>query len=310
MFPSLARLLLTALVSCLPLAALAEPPARRESNVSVRNEVQIAIDKALAHLQETQRADGTWGKLGTTGFVLMGYQRDPRRLDNTLAKSARFEGTIEKGYAALRRGLPEKGDLQKVEDFETNVPPALLALRFSGDDQDRALLERGHRAIGVAPVPKVPETRALFLAIDPKNRAPGEMPSPVTGSALAAWVWSVAQHSAHEEKAHGPVKPVQALANWLQAHYTLARNPEGDGVHQFYFWLSNVLGQPTQGVSPDLKLPTGQSVDMPQQLAERLINDQNGNGSWSGVGEHWTERDPDLVTAMCVLTLEQVYRQL
>ena len=52
------------------------------------------------------------------------------------------------------------------------------------------------------------------------------------------------------------------------------------------------------------------TVDIPRQLAEKLINEQNGNGSWSGVGDHWTEKDPDLVTAMCLLTLDQVYAQL
>ncbi len=88
MSPLLLRLTLTALGFCLSLTAGAEPPealqlgseqrVRRESNVSIRNEVQLAIDKGLAHLQSTQRADGTWGKLGTTGFVLMALQRDPR----------------------------------------------------------------------------------------------------------------------------------------------------------------------------------------------------------------------------------------
>jgi hypothetical protein len=101
------------------------------------------------------------------------------------------------------------------------------------------------------------------------------------------------------------------VAAWLADHYTLERNPEGDGVHQYYFWLSQILGSPALGcLDPDLKLSNGRMVDVARELAEKLINEQNGNGSWSGVGEHWTENDPDLVTAMCLLTLEKVYGQL
>ena len=38
----------------------AEPPARNEANVSLRNEVLIAIDKGLAWLQQQQQADGSF----------------------------------------------------------------------------------------------------------------------------------------------------------------------------------------------------------------------------------------------------------
>src|SRR5437763_11199845 len=37
----------------------AEPPARNEANVSVRNEVLISIDKGLAWLKQQQKEDGS-----------------------------------------------------------------------------------------------------------------------------------------------------------------------------------------------------------------------------------------------------------
>src|SRR5215218_2950436 len=104
---SLARSILTALAACLQLAARAESLPRKESNVSIRNEVQLAIDKGLAHLQSTQRADGTWGKLGVTGFVLMAFQRDPRERGWSMPEGGEFAATLDKGYAALRQALAD-----------------------------------------------------------------------------------------------------------------------------------------------------------------------------------------------------------
>jgi hypothetical protein len=295
----LARFILTALALALPLAARAEPLPRKESNVSIRNEVQLAIDKGLAHLQSTQRTDGTWGKLGTTGFVLMAFQRDPRG-------GGKFEAVMDKGAAALRQALAPERDLEKMHEFAWNVPPAVLALSQSRDPGDAALVTRARQAIGAAPLPAAPETRALFLALDPKHRAPGPAPLPLTGSAVSAWLWMVNRHDAKPNS-----RAAHETSAWLSEHYTLERNPAGEGVHQYYFWLSSIFGPKQDGwLSPELKLSSGETVDIPRHLAEKLINEQNGSGSWRGLGEHWTEKDPDLVTAMCVLTLEQVYGQL
>ena len=314
-FPSL----LTTFAVLLALVARAEPQVRRESNASIRNEVQLAIDKALAHLQSTQRADGTWGRVGTTGFVLMALQRDPRGRGNSLRKGAEFAAALQKGYAGLRQAFPEKGDLQQMDDFAWNVPPAVLALRTDPDDRSVELGNRARQAIGAAPFPQAKETRALFLALDPRNRDPGDWPSPATGSSMAAYLWIQLQRVANPAM-RGPFhtfREVDFVTAWLRKNYTLERNPGGEGVHQYYFWLSSILGEPPRpGAPPILAVPSvldsanGVTVDIPRQLAETLINEQNGNGSWSGVGDHWTEKDPDLVAAFCVLTLEQVYGQL
>jgi hypothetical protein len=308
--------MLTALAICLQGAACAEPLPRRESNVSVRNEVQLAIDKGLAHLQSTQRADGTWGKIGTTGFVLMALWAEPggrgRLGENRgLAEPGALWSAVEKGYGALERAFPKDGDLQKMEDFERNVPPALVALRGR---QVHTVVDRALPSLAAAPLPPAPETRAFFLFVDPKNRSAGEMPAPRTGSALCAWLMSFLFGDLDSSRPHrSPLAPKarDLVVAWLGEHYTLERNPEGEGVHQYYYWLSQILGRPAAGfLDANLKLASGGTVDVARELAEKLINEQNGNGSWSGVGDHWTEKDPDLVTAMCILTLEKVYAEL
>ena len=60
------------------------------------------------------------------------------------------------------------------------------------------------------------------------------------------------------------------------------------------------------------ELPTlgGQKVDWAHDLALKLLQLQASNGSWVNDTSRWMEKDPVLVTAYGVLTLEIVYNQL
>jgi squalene-hopene/tetraprenyl-beta-curcumene cyclase len=54
----------------------------------------------------------------------------------------------------------------------------------------------------------------------------------------------------------------------------------------------------------------GSIVDWRKDLADSLINLQQGDGSWINTNGRWWERDPVLVTAYAVMTLEIIYRRL
>ncbi len=98
----------------------------------------------------------------------------------------------------------------------------------------------------------------------------------------------------------------QGAAAWLGRHFSdTVLTP--DSPHLADFLMSQALAP--LGRSP-LLTPEGRPIDWPVVLGERLINAQNGNGSWSGIGEHWTEQDSVLVTAFSVLTMETIYRVL
>ena len=59
-----------------------------------------------------------------------------------------------------------------------------------------------------------------------------------------------------------------------------------------------------------LELPNGKKVDWASDLALKMINAQNGDGSWVNDTARWMEKDPVLVTTYCVLSLEIIFQRL
>ena len=57
-------------------------------------------------------------------------------------------------------------------------------------------------------------------------------------------------------------------------------------------------------------LANGHNVNWPKELALKLIDLQQGDGSWANDSGRWMEKDPVLATSYAVLTLEMVYREL
>lgn len=102
---------------------------------------------------------------------------------------------------------------------------------------------------------------------------------------------------------------VVAAIDWLKANYTLEENPglNLQGLYYYYHLMSK--GLTAAGVT-ELTLKDGKKVDWRHDLALKLINLQNADGSWVNTEARWMEKNPVLVTTYCVLTLQIVYNQL
>ncbi|HZO85236.1 MAG TPA: prenyltransferase/squalene oxidase repeat-containing protein [Verrucomicrobiae bacterium] len=100
---------------------------------------------------------------------------------------------------------------------------------------------------------------------------------------------------------------VVAVFNWLKQNYTLEENPAmgAQGLYYYYHTMAKALS--LYGVD-QLELADGRKIDWRKDLAMRLINLQQKDGSWLNDNGRWWERDPALVTAYGVLTLEIISR--
>jgi len=102
---------------------------------------------------------------------------------------------------------------------------------------------------------------------------------------------------------------VLAVFDWLRRNYTLEENPGMGPQGLFYYFHTMTKALTAYGVSR-LETGDGRSIDWRKDVAMRLINLQQRDGSWSNDNGRWWEKDPALVTAYAVLSLEMISRGL
>lgn len=102
---------------------------------------------------------------------------------------------------------------------------------------------------------------------------------------------------------------VKAAFVWLEKNYTLAENP-GMGAQGLYYYYHTMAKTLASLRVEELKLNNGKVVDWRHDLAAKMINLQDSTGMWVNENGRWWERDPVLVTAYAVITLEIIHRGL
>jgi squalene-hopene/tetraprenyl-beta-curcumene cyclase len=101
---------------------------------------------------------------------------------------------------------------------------------------------------------------------------------------------------------------VIAVYDWLRDNYTLEENPGMGAQGLYYYFHTMAKGLSAYGVN-DLRTVRG-AVKWREQLALRLLNLQRRDGSWENDNSRWWEKDPALVTAYAMITLEIIARGL
>jgi squalene-hopene/tetraprenyl-beta-curcumene cyclase len=102
---------------------------------------------------------------------------------------------------------------------------------------------------------------------------------------------------------------VRAVFDWLKANYTLQENP-GMGAQGLYFYYHTMTRALSTAGIDELELADGTRVNWRQQLALKLIQLQNRDGSWSNQNARWWEKEPELATAYMLLSLETLWNGL
>ena len=102
---------------------------------------------------------------------------------------------------------------------------------------------------------------------------------------------------------------VTAVFDWLRHNYTLEENPGmgADGLYYYYHMMSKALS--AHGTET-LPMAEGKEIAWASDLALKLINLQQTDGSWVNSSGRWWEKDPTLVTSYAVRTLEIIHSGL
>jgi squalene-hopene/tetraprenyl-beta-curcumene cyclase len=102
---------------------------------------------------------------------------------------------------------------------------------------------------------------------------------------------------------------VAAVLDWLKRNYTLEENPGMGPQGLFYYFHTmtkalNLLGMDS------IRLEDGREVKWREPLALKLVGLQQKDGSWTNTNNRWWEKDPALVTAYALISLEMIERKL
>lgn len=102
---------------------------------------------------------------------------------------------------------------------------------------------------------------------------------------------------------------VKAVVEWLSKNYTLDENPgmKQEGLFYYYHTMAKALA--AAGIDT-LTTRDGKQINWRVELAKRLLDLQNADGSWVNKTGRWWESDPNLVTAYASITLEIIHRGL
>ena len=357
-----------------------EPIPRHEENLSVRNEVGIAITKGLDWLRQHQNADGSWSLNdypALTALPLWAYMGNP---DGTPAEKPDY---IRKGYDFIVASARPDGGIYRKGLANYNTSISLVALVLARDGNYDTLIRQAHDfvigqqakglpdpsmdgGIGYGPAGTArehPDLSNTVIALDAIRRSeaiankerpggpkldwnaaiqfiqrcqnlPGVNKEPyVSGSPddRGGFMYFPGDSNAGETgkggaRSYGSMSyagllsyiyanltradpRVTAAVDWLKNHYSVDENPGMgiDGLFYYYQVMAKALS--TYGAG-ELSLADGRKVNWPRELALKLIDLQQQDGSWANESGRWMEKDPVLATAYSVLTLEMVYREM
>ncbi len=102
-------------------------------------------------------------------------------------------------------------------------------------------------------------------------------------------------------------KRVAGAFNWIRANYDLNNNPNMGKQGLYYYYYVFAKGFRAYGVSK-IKDVRGIEHDWREDLINKLSELQAKDGSWVNAADRWHEGHPALVTAYCVLALEETLK--
>lgn len=151
-----------------------------------------------------------------------------------------------------------------------------------------------------------PESKAGFATVDEKDAGQPVSRLRTYGSITYAGFKSYLYANLKRDDPR-----VIAAYNWIRANYTLDQNPglpdeqKYQGLYYYYMTMARALNA---WGSSTLVTTDGKSHDWANDLIDKLASMQREDGSWTNEADRWMEGDPSLVTAYCIIVLNNATR--
>lgn len=100
-------------------------------------------------------------------------------------------------------------------------------------------------------------------------------------------------------------KRVQAAYNWILGNFTVETTPFMGNQGLFYYYMTMAKALNAYGAEVIMG-STGQDYKWREELASQLVKIQNEEGWWQNENNRWWENNKVLVTAYCLLSLEEI----
>ena len=254
-------------------------------------EYEPAIVKARKHLIGNQWDKGEKGKTDEAGDGGIGYGAGTDKPHNDLSNTYL---TIE--ALALSKKIVDDGDFGDQPDLDWGAATTFLSRcqnltatndqKWASDDEKNKGGFIYNPASSKSGEEKLPDGRTALRSY---------------GSISYAGLLSLIYAKLGPED-----QRVVAVKEWLGKNYTVDENPGMGAQGQYYYYqtMSKALG--AAGIDK-LTLATGKEADWRNDLANKLLSLQKGDGSWANENGKWMESNPVLVTAYTVLSLEHIY---
>ena len=298
------------------------------------------ISNGYAYLQRKVRPDGG---IYTDGVGLANYNTSVSIMALTAAGNPEYDTLIRNARSFVIKGqfdFDEKGELDHPLDGGigygnsyphsdlSNTVLALEALRFSEAwkpenpalGEEELNWEAAIKFISNCQNLKGANTQS-WVSEDPANKGgfvyfPGNTKSETVelpDGRVALRSYGSISYAGLLSFAYARLDPtdqrVAAVKQWLSENYTLEENPGMDqqGLFYYYHTMAKAL---TAARVQSLTTVDSRTVNWRKDLALKLLDLQDLNGSWSNETARWWEKDPVLVTSYCLIALELIEQAL
>lgn len=354
-----------------------QPSVLHPSNISVRHEVEHAVEKGRSWLESKQTAGHYWSQAEHPALTALVLTALVGPSPGTTTSPA-----IEKGYDYLISCVQPDGGIyvKEVQSYNTSVVLSTLVLR--NRPQDRAAIQNARKyliglqvgdaaldgttntafigGIGYGGSNRLPDLSNTALALealyesrqltqdtatvkapdlnwknairfvqncqntnsdDPQDKG-GFIYSPRRSNAgetnlpsgrVALRSYGSMSYAGLLSYIYADLKPddprVTSALDWLRGNYTVEENP-GMGPQGLYYYYELMAKALTFANVDMLETKEGHKVNWREELALKLINLQQADGSWVNDNGRWWEKDPVLDSAYAVTTLEIIENKL